>query len=265
MITKAKIDEYINKIPPAPQALKKTLELLNAGELIKASKVAQSDPALAIYLKNLVNKPIYGFSNEINDVSQIFGILGVSSSQQSVYNYMTTLLSPAKWLLFKLNTRSFHDLQAKLSNRWEQILNHLSIDDKNISSSIALLPASIIVSEALFCEKIDDVNLLKSVKNLDYNTILSRLCGVGIFDICEQISIKWEMPAEIAEIVQASSGLKNSENEQINLLGKWMHLLLFYELSQPMFINAGLNDFIDFQIDYVSDIYEDFSTLMEIT
>ena len=43
-----------------------------------------------------------------------------------------------------------------------------------------------------------------------------------------------------------------------------MHLLLFYELSQPMFINAGLNDFINFEIEYVSDIYDDFAQLMEI-
>ena len=44
-----------------------------------------------------------------------------------------------------------------------------------------------------------------------------------------------------------------------------MHLLLFYELSQPMFIAAELNDFIDFKIDYVSDIYNDFAILMEIS
>lgn len=265
MITKNKIDEYINKIPPAPKALKETLKLLNTGELIKASKIAQTDPALTSYLKVLVNKPIYGFTNEVTDISQIFGILGVSTSQQTVYNYMTTLLSPAKWMLFKLNSRAFHELQAKLSKRWEQILDHLNIEDKNISSSIALLPASIIVSEALFCEKIDDVNLLRSAKNLDYNTILTRLCGVGIFDICEQISVKWEMPEEIASIIQSSSGLKPSQDEQINTLGKWMHLLLFYELSQPIFIEAGLNDFVDFQVEYVGDIYDDFAKLMDIS
>ena len=264
MITKNRIDEYIEKIPPAPQALRETLALLNAGELTKAAKVAQSDLALASYLKELVNKPIYGFKNEISDVSQIFGILGVSGSQQTVYNYMTTLLSPGKWVLFKLNTRSFHELQAKLSKKWEKILNHLDIEDKNIHSAISLLPASIIVSEALFNERIEDVNLLRSAKALDYNTILTRLCGVGLFDICEQISVKWEMPQEIAKIIHASSGLNPSDDEQIDKLGKWMHLLLFYELSQPMFIEAGLNDFIDFQIDYVSDIYEDFSTLMEL-
>ncbi len=265
MITKNKIDKYINKIPPAPQALRDTLTLLNAGELTKAAKIAQSDLALATYLKELVNKPIYGFTNEISGVTQIFGILGVSASQQSVYNYMTTLLSPAKWRLFKLNSRTFHELQAKLSKRWEQILNHLEIKDKNIHSAISLLPASIIVSEALFCERIDDVNLLRTTKALDYNTILTRLSGVGLFDICEQISVKWEMPKEIAKIIQASSGLHPSQDTQINNLGKWMHLLLFYELSQPIFIEAGLNDFIDFQVEYVSDIYEEFATLMEIS
>ena len=134
-----------------------------------------------------------------------------------------------------------------------------------ISSSITLLPASIIVSEALFYDKIDDVNLLRTTKALDYNTILTRLCGVGLFDICEQISVKWEMPQEIAKIIQASSGLKPSEDETVNLLGKWMHLLLFYQLSQPIFVEAGLNDFIDFQIEYVSDIYEEFATLMDIS
>lgn len=264
MITKEKIDEYIDKIPPTPKALKETLSLLNSGELIKASKVATTDLALARYLKNLVNKPIYGFANEVKDISQIFGILGVSGSQQTIYNYMMTLLSPSKWLLFELNTNLFYELQARLSKKWEQILKHLNIKDKNITSSIALLPASIIVSEALFCEKIKDVKLLRSTKNLDYNTILTRLCGMGIFDICEQIAIKWELPKEISKIIQASSGLKPSSDEQINLLAKWMHLLLFYELSQPMFIKAQLNDFIDFQVDFVADIYDDFAEVMEI-
>jgi len=109
MITKDKINEYIDKIPPTPKALRDTLTLLNAGELTKAAKTAQEDPALKMYLKELVNKPIYGFRNEVSEVSQIFGILGTSGSLQAVYNYMTTLLSPAKWSLFNLNKTSFHE------------------------------------------------------------------------------------------------------------------------------------------------------------
>jgi len=265
LITKEKIDNFIEKIPPAPKALKETLLHLGSGDLVKAANAAKEDKALSTYLKVLVNKPIYGFRNEVSDVSQIFGILGVSRSQQAVYNYMMTLLSPSKWVLFKLTRVLFYNLQADLSINWQKILNFLNIEDKEILSSISLLPASIIVSEALFCEKKADVELLRSVNPIDLNSVLQRLCNMDLFDICEQIANKWEMPIEVSKIIQAASGMKPSEDVKVNELGKWMHLLLFYTLSQPKYIDAELNDFIDFQIDYVSDIYDDFSQLMEIS
>ena len=264
MITNKTINNFIEKIPPSPKALQATIVLLNKGELAQAAKIAKTDLALSAYLKNIVNKPIYGFTREVTEISQIFGILGVSSSQQTVYNYMMTLLSPKKWELFKLNEFTFSELQAKLSLDWKKILLHLEIDDMSIESSITLLPASVIVAEALFNDKKADVDLLRSVNNLDLNTILKRLCDVDLFDICEKIALKWEMPVNIAQIIQASSGFKPAKDETLNKLAKWMHLLLFYELSQPMFIDAELNDFIDFNVDYVSDIYDDFSSLMEI-
>jgi len=265
LITKEQIDLYIDKIPPAPKALRETIAHLNAGNLTKAATVAKEDKALNAYLTHLVNKPIYGFRNEIHEISQIFGILGVSKSQQAVYNYMVTLLSPSKWVLFKLNRVTFYNLQAELSVKWQKILSHLNIEDKDIESAISLLPASIIVSEALFCKKKEEVHLLRSVNQIDLNTILKRLSGVDLFDICEQISIKWEMDENIASIIQSASGLKPSDDKKIDQLAKWMHLLLFYTLSQPQFIEADLNEFIDFQIDYVGDIYEDFASLMEIS
>jgi HD-like signal output (HDOD) protein len=264
MITKKNIESFIEKIPPSPKILNETLSLLNIGELVKAAKVAEQDLALKSYLKSIVNKPIYGFKNEVSDIGQIFGILGVSLAQQSVYNYMVTLLSPNKWALFKLNSTLFYELQANLSKRWEAILIHLNINDSNAYAAITLLPASIIVTEALFAQKKEEVELLRSTKALDYNTILIRLCGIGLFDICEEIAKKWDMDKSVSAIVQAASGVKPSEDEEINTLGKWMHLLLFYKLSQPEFIKAGLNDFVDFQIEYVSDIYDDFASFMEI-
>jgi len=264
LITQEKIDDFIKKIPPSPKALKETVMYLSIGDLTKAAKSAKEDLALSSYLKDLVNKPIYGFRNEVNDIPQIFGILGVSKSQQAVYNYMINLLSPAKWELFKLNRTSFNNLQAEFSIGWQKILSHLGIKDKEIESSISLLPSSIIVAEALFCEKINDIKLLRSVNDIDLNTILKRLCAMDLFDICQRIAQKWEMNEKISQIIQAASGIKPSDDATINLLGKWMHLLLFFTLSKPEFIEAGLNDFIDFQIEYVTDIYDDFTKVMEI-
>jgi len=264
MVTKEEINDFIQKIPPTPKVLKETISLLDIGELTKAASVAKSDLALKSYLKNIVNRPIYGFKNEVNDISQIFGILGVSQSQQTVYNYMINLLSPSKWLLFKLNEKKFNELQANLSKKWSIILKHLKIKDKDISASISLLPASIIIAEALFNKYIEDVNILRTTKALDYNTILYRISGYTLFDICELISKKWEMKNIISEILQSSSGVNPSKNKKVEKISKWMHLLLFYELSQKTFLEAGLNDFIDFQIEYVSDIYDEFANLMDI-
>jgi len=264
LITREKVDAYIQKIPPAPQVLQKTLVTLSQGELVKAAHIAQEDLALKSYLVELVNKPIFGFRSKVSDISQIFGILGVERSQQAVYNYMISLLSPAKWKLFKLNKSSFAELQAELSKNWQKILTHLNIEDQDVQNAITLLPASIIVSEALFCEKLDDVALLRSVSEIDLNTILQRLCKMDLFDICEAIATKWQMPPKCSQIVQAASGIKPLEDKELNALGSWMHLLLFFTLSKPLYIEAGLNDFIEFHIEYVQDIYEDFSHIMEI-
>ena len=264
MITNNEINNFIEKIPPKPDVLQATVKLLNDGNLAMAAKTAEQDLALKSYLTRLVNRPIYGFRTEVSDISQIFGILSLSGSQQTVYNYMLTLLCPKKWELFNLNENSFHELQANLSLHWKKILNFLNIHDKEIESAITLLPASIIVTEALFSNKKRDVEILRSVNALDYNTILIRLCNTSLFDICTKIATKWDMSEQIKQIVYSSSGLNPSKDEQINSLAKWMHLLLFYELSQPIFIKAELNDFIDFQLEYVQDIYEDFSKVMEL-
>ena len=264
MITKDKIDSFIEKIPPSSKVLKVTLSLLDSGELVKAAQIAKQDLALSAYLKDLVNKPIYGFKNQVDDVSQIFGILGVAKSQQAVYNYMMTLLSPKNWSFFALNQVAFHNLQDILSIHWQKILHHLQITDKEIQSAITLLPASIIVAEALFNEKKENVALLRSASDIDLNTILLRLCQVDLFDICKMIANKWDMHENIALIVLAASGIKPAQDETINTLGKWMHLLLFHTLSQPQFITAQLNDFIEFHIEYVDSIYDDFAKVMEI-
>ena len=265
MITQEHIEAFIKKIPPAPQALRTTLEHLKAQDLIKAAQSAKEDKALSSYLKELVNKPIFGFRNEVSDVSQIFGILGVSRSQQAVYNYMLTLLSPAKWELFKLNQKSFYQLQADLTVGWQKILKHLAITDKEIESAITLLPASIIVAEALFSTKLKDVTLLRSVNAIDLNTILKRLCNKDLFDIAEMIAQKWEMDPKVAEITQAASGVKTATTQEVQTLGKWMHLLLFFTLSKTAYVEAGLNDFIDFQVEYVESVYETFLEIMELS
>jgi HD-like signal output (HDOD) protein len=262
VITSEEIALYIQKIPPAPTVVQEALNFARAGDLTKASKRASEDPALKLYLKTLINRPIYGFRNEVSDVAQIFGILGLGASQQTLYNYLLSLLTPKKWELFNLTNHQFYDLQASISKHWETILIHLKITDKEIQSAISLIPASIIVCESLFASRKAEVAQLRSVKALDYNTILFRISGSDLFDISAEIARKWEMPQRIAKLIRSASGIEQDLSEQERLLAKWMHLLLFYELSQSAYVSAGLNEFIDFKIEFVQDIYESFSQVI---
>lgn len=258
MITQEEVALYIQNIPPAPAVLRQTLAYLREDDLTKAAKCAEEDPALKLYLKTLINRPIYGFRQELSDISQIFGILGIASSQQIIYNYLLSLLTPKKWLLFTLTNHAFYDLQASLGCQWVKILNHLGLHNRDNESAITLLPASIIVCDGLFGAHRAEVDQLRSVKALDYNTILKRLSKQSLFDLCSVIAEKWEISPSIAQIVHAASGLDTEVTGNQKILAQWMHLLLFYELSKSTYVSAGLNEFIDFQIDFVQDIYESF-------
>jgi HD-like signal output (HDOD) protein len=262
LITQEEINDYIKSIPPSPSLLKTVLRYIQDGELSKAAHEASEDPALKLFLQGIVNKPIYGFKNDIKDIGQIFGILGLAQAEQIIYNYMISLLSPSKWELFSLTNKDFSEIQDNLSIAWKKILEHKNINDKALFSSISLLPASIIVCEALFKSKQDELNLLRSVREIDYNTILKRLSGMDLFDLSAKIAEIWEMPELIAQVVLASSGHSNQQDPQIIELSKWMHLLFFYQLSQPVCTQAGLNDFIAFNIEYVQDIYEEFQDVV---
>ncbi len=262
LITQEELNAYISSIPPSPNVLKTVLKHIHEGDLSKAANEASQDPALKAYLQAIVNKPIYGFRNDVKDIKQIFGILGLVQAEQIIYNYMLSLLLPSQWDLFTLTNKDFSDIQDALSLQWKKILEYKNITDKDMFAAISLLPASIIVCEALFSSKKDEIALLRSVKEIDYSTILKRLTGMTLFDLCQAVAIVWELPHSVSRIVLASSGNSDESDTEIISLSKWMHLLFFYQLSQAVCVQAGLNDFIEFNIEYVSDIYEEFEKLI---
>lgn len=262
MITSEALQKFISSIPPKPEQLKLTLDLINQGELVKAGKAASEDLALSTYLRNFVNRPIFFFQKEIKDVPQIFGILGLGQTKELLHHYMMHLFSPKRWELFGLNEHTFSDLQVTLSTHWKKILEKENITDTNVTSIISLLPASIIVTELIFASHAKEVAILREAKNLDFNTILERLVGVDLFDVAEMIGETWEMDAKMLKILKASSGLKECGDAKLCKLARYMHMLLFYILSKPEFLECGLNDFLDFNPEFVMPVMEEFQTIM---
>jgi HD-like signal output (HDOD) protein len=265
LVTPEQIEEYIQKVPPLADSLKECIKFLKDGELAKASKQVADDPALNNYLVHIVNKPIYGFVNEVKDTSQIFSILGVVKTNQLLTSYLVSLLAPKKWQLFKIDNLAFNEFQATMMGNWNRILESLGIENNAISSSATLLASAIIVCEEMFKDKSDAVTLIRERNNIDYNTILKQVAGVTLFDIAIMIGEKWEIETTALKIIRYSDGKTSCESgecEKIVKVSKFLHLLLFHSLSTPTFVEHGLNDFIEFNPEFVGDIYEDFISVI---
>jgi HD-like signal output (HDOD) protein len=262
------IDKYIDKIPPMADSVRNCLKFLKEEDLQGAAKSIESDTAFKQYVLNIVNKPIYGFANEIKDVNQVFSILGVIKMKQLLISYLVSILAPSNWKVFYMTNSLFQDFQAEILANWNNILieKYKVKEDEDFMMSATILCSTIIVLEELFKDHIETVDLLQRRNDLDYNTILFRLTKMSIFEIAIRIAQKWEVSQKSQNIILASSG--NDKYKDLDSLtlenGKFLHLLLFMELSKPKFINANLNGFVEFKIDFIQDIQEEFISMFHM-
>ncbi len=263
MLSKEDLDRYLDSIPPIPEVLKACKIALDNGDMVQAADMAQKDKALFMHFKNIVNKPIFGFTNELNDARQIFGALGIVRARQIFQSYYTTFITPKKWKIFKLNSAQFNDIQASFIVRWEEILKAYEIKDKDFEAIVTLVPAAIAVCEAIFEDHIDMVTLIKSQKNISYEELLLKFSGYNFFDVVKIIGKKWELQDSLLELLDDLNKIKSSQNLDkngkilINLI-----LLINYEISLPIAIKSGINDLFELDCDFNQEDVERFYEIM---
>jgi len=262
MVSKRDLEGYIKTIPPKPEVIKRVLDAISRSELREAGEIAEADPILKKYLQDLVNKPFYGFRNRVTSLPQIFSILGVNGSQETVSHYLLSLLAPKKWHIFKLNSIVFQNLQATLGFYWRKTLEYENIDSKELSATISLLPATVILCDTIFYKSSDEVALIQDNSDFDFNILLKEITGVSLFELIIFIGKYWGFSPSSLQIIKASANRAKIDDKKILRLGQFMHLILFYVLSKEEFISTGLNGFIKFDIEYVMPIYDDFQKIL---
>jgi len=250
--------EYIKKIPPLPKSVEESLHYLQNGELAKAAERVKEDKALLQYLIDIVNKPYFGFRNRVENVNQIFGILGIENTKQILYSYLISLLTPKSWKVFNLTNKDFYNLQSKILSDWNKILEYeKKQNDANLKNSVIFILLSILTTEEIFKDHIEDINIIRQVKEIDYDELLRKFTNMSLLDIAALIVKKWRGDETIIKIIKALSN-KDASDKNYGRFIKYLHLLLFFELSQPEFIKAGLNNFMEFDPNFVKEVFEDF-------
>ena len=251
LISKEEIIKYLKNIPPVPQNVKNSLLALDKGDLKKAAIEASNDLVLKKRIESVVNSAYYGLSKKVEDIVQLFAMLGIEKSRSLIYLYLVSLLEPKQWKIFKIN---FFEFQAAFMKEFEKAMI-LEFDEKTYKQYAeigAIIPAAVCVCDSLLGDKKEDVELIMSSAPIEYSTLIKRMTGVSLFGLASKIAEIWDLEKEKSEI------LKRAECEKCNdKISALIHFIFFILVSKKEFLD--LNSLIEFNpqcIELIPKTYE---------
>ena len=251
LISKQDILKYLKEVPPVPQNVKNALKALDEGDLKKAAIEASNDLVLKKRIEDVVNSAYYALPNKVNDMVQLFAMLGIEKARSLIYSYLVSLLEPKEWKIFNIN---FFDFQAAFMSEFEKAMIE-EFDNqtyKKYAEIGAIIPASVCVCDSLLGEKKEDVELVLSSAPLEYSTLIKRMTGVSLFGLAGKIAEIWGLEKEKVEI------LKKAECEKCNnKIAALIHFVFFVLVSKKQFID--INSLIEFKpecIELIPKTYE---------
>ncbi len=254
----------MKNVPALPNVVKECLDHLNAGELDKAAIVAKNDQKLVVYLKKVVNSAAYSFKSTLEDEKQIFSALGTHRAKQLVFAYMIDYMSPNRWDYFKLDSAHFKNFQIEIIKDFNHILRSFELEKSEYQSASSIICATVVVADQIFGDHKEDVAIIRQSQDLSLDGILKRISGYTFANLVTYIGKLWEVDASVLKLLELSFGHKQCSGDVCDL-AKMMHLLLFKIFSKQLFIEAGLNDFLELKVEFVQDIYPRFSEVFDET
>ncbi len=263
MVTPEQIGEYLKRVPSLPGALKNSLKWLAEDELASAARAASADPALVYYLKQTVNSASYGFKQELKEPLQIFSALGTHRARQLLFAYMVHSVAPCKWGFFSLGKDEFRQFQISFIKKWEKTVYEERIDERYTGAAV-IMSAGLVVADAIFADRAEDIALVRDSEDLDLDTILERVSGYRFDQLVVAVAQKWDVDKDIIRLVSLAFGKEECENKNLCRPARFLHLLLFYELSRPVMLKAGANAFILFNPHFCEPVLSRFEEIMEL-
>jgi len=243
LVSKEDIIRYLKSIPPVPAHVKNTLKYLNEGDIKKAANEAEKDLVLKKRIEDVVNSAYYALPNKVENITQLFTMLGIEKTRSLVYSYLVSLLEPKEWKIFKIN---FFDFQAIFMSMYEEYMK-LEFDEatfKKYAEIGAIIPASVCVCDSILGEKKEDIELVMDSAPIDYSTLIKRFSGYSLFELAGEIANIWGLEKEKVNL------LKKAECESCdNKISALIHFIFFYIVSKPQFLD--INSLIEFKIESI--------------
>ncbi len=251
LISKEDILKYLSNVPPVPENVQKALEYLNSGDIKDAALEAQKDLVLKKQIERVVNSAYYSLNRKVDDVVQLFTLLGIEKSRSLIYSYLVSLLEPKEWKIFKIN---FFDFQSAFMKTFEEamIIEFDEATYKKYAEIGAIVPAAVCVCDSLLGDKKERVDIVMSSAPLEYSTLIKRMSGFSLFELGAKIAFLWGLDEGKIEILKKSECKKCTEK-----IPALIHFVFFTLVSKKEFLD--INSLIEFNpecINLIPKTYE---------
>ena len=233
LISKEDILKYLSNVPPVPENVQKALLYLNNGDIKNAAIEAEKDFVLKKQIERVINSAYYSLTKKVDNMVQLFTLLGIEKARSLIYSYLVSLLEPKKWKIFKIN---FFDFQSAFMKEFEEAM-FLEFNEEIYKKYVeigAIIPAAVCVCDSLLGDKKDEVDILISSAPLEYSTLIKRMSGFSLFEIASKIAFLWGLDDEKIEILKKSECQKCNEK-----LPALIHFVFFMLVSKKEFLDIN--------------------------
>jgi len=251
LISKEDILKYLSQVPPVPENVKKALEYLKNGDIKNAALEAEKDLVLKKQIEGVVNSAYYSLSKKVDNMVQLFTLLGIEKARSLIYSYLVTLLEPKEWKIFKIN---FFDFQSAFMAKYEEgmVIEYDEKVFKKYAEIGAIIPAAVCVCDSLLGDKKDQLEIVTSSAPIEYSTLIKRMSGFSLFELAAKIAYLWGLDEEKMEILKKSECKECTEK-----IPAIVHFVFFVLVSRKEFLD--INSLIEFNpecINLIPNLYE---------
>ncbi len=208
------LETAIKSLPPLPSSLSELNEICNdpnAG-IGRLTAIVQKDPMLTANLLKAANSPLYGFSREINSVTQAVSLFGMATVKgfaiaSSVKNTLKINLSPYGISIDDFSNIS--QLHNKLMTDWYKTVDPKMLDTLS-PASFLLGVGKIVISD----------RLINSGKDAEFTARLKELgaaaqaekefFGIAAAGVSSMVFDHWKFDTDLVQAIKYSDDYKQA-------------------------------------------------------
>lgn len=223
------LKEKIQQLPALPESAIKLEAIYHNPEsnFSDMVKVLETDPLLTADILKAANSPLYGFTREINSISQAVGLFGMGT----IRGFALAMIVKKSFALdlspYGITNSQFSDLskaQSALAVNW-YLRQKPKLMDLLSPASFLIEIGKVMISQYLLEHNKDQEFKAKIQAGENVRATEEEACETYTAEISADIFNHWKFDEDLIQLVRFAGEPENCSNESITEASKVLHVI----------------------------------------